>query len=210
MIVEPRVITTEHLAVRHAANAPNERTPGLHLSDVIKSIMCDLQPKRFDKSRPLDLMKFEFGFAFEAAMEFGLSLRHPGLLRPGEIECDGILCSPDGVDIEVEPWRGYEYKFTKMKAPPADGPGTDDPDCNGIRNDPRFFHWWCQIKCYAHAMALTDFSLVAGFINGDYREGPASPEQIRAWDISFNPRDTSEAWAMVLQHARSKGMLPRG
>jgi hypothetical protein len=197
MHLTPVELTLGDLQARHAHNAPHPRTPGLHLSDVLKDLLADKDPKRFDRSKPMDMIRVEAGFAFEHALEQALAARHPGLVRPGELVCEGVIGSPDGLDLDIDPPRLAEYKCTWMSSAP------------GIE-DAKFWHWWIQIRCYLYMLRevcgldLTEALLVVLFVNGDYRN---SGPQLLAWRATFDRREIVEAFAMVIKHARRKGML---
>lgn len=199
-------------AHRHEANAPNVRTPGLHLSDIYKSVMMEIAPDRFDKRDkdgqpiPPNDVDFETGFACEEMIARGLSLRHPGLWRPGEVvhHPDGartsIIGSPDGVDTEPLPWQLVEYKSTKMSA-------------RQPITDPKFYHYFLQIKGYLYmlnaeyGLGMHTAALFVCFICGDYSQGPASPAQILGWRFTFTEKELIDNFALLMRQARKKGML---
>lgn len=212
MLVAPVAIGPDWFEARHAANAPNVRTPGLHLSDIYKSYMVEVAPKRFDKRDkegnpiPANVVGFEMGFAVEEMIAQGMSVRHPGLWRPGEVvhQPEGarvpIIGSPDGVDIEPNPWQLVEYKSTKMSA-------------RQPITDPKFYHWFLQMAGYlymlnaAYGLGMDTALLIVCFICGDYAEGPATPSQILAWRFTFTEQEIIDKFAMLIRHARKKGML---
>jgi len=173
-----------------AFDASPERTPGLHLSTILKSISVELDPKRFNTGKPMDMKKIESGFTFERVLEIAFQSRREGIFRPGEIEKDGILMSPDGID--PEDWRLEEFKCTWMSD--FDAPGHQ-----------KFAHWFWQMRGYCYALETTRARLRALFVNGSYREGYSPTYHV--WDIEFSERELIENWAMVMNHARAKGML---
>ncbi len=185
------------LRVRHTANAPHLRSAGVHLSDITKDLMAEKDPKRFDKSKPMDMVRIEAGFAFEHALEQALAARHPGITRPGELVCEGVIGSPDGLDLDADPPRLLEYKCTWMSS------------AQDIQSA-KFWHWWVQIRCYLYMLReqcgldVLDAVLIAFFVNGDYRQ---SGPQLLAWHATFNRREIVEAFAMVVRHAQRKGLL---
>ena len=177
------------------------RTPGLHVSQIIKSICIDIDPKRFkQENERLPWERFETGFTFERVLEMALQSRRADIFRPGEVEQDGIILSPDGIDPDGsifsfatpgDPFILEEYKFTWMSSREA-------PDAT------KFLHWFWQMKAYCHALQTTRARLRVMFINGNYTDN--SPIY-RVWDIQFTERELLENWHMLVQHARAKGWL---
>jgi hypothetical protein len=197
MHLTPADLTLGDLQARAAYAASHLRSEGVHLSTVLKDLLADKDPKRFDRSKPIDMIRVEAGFAFEAALEQALAARHPGLMRPGEVVCEGLIGSPDGLDLEADPPYLAEYKCTWMSS------------AHGIE-DARFWHWWVQVRCYLYmlheacGLDVLDALLIALFVNGDYR---GSGPQLLAWRATFDRRELIEAFAMVVNHGRRKGLL---
>lgn len=214
MIITPVEISTKDLEDRQAANSPNERSEGLHQSDIIKSICVELDPKRFDPSKPFDRVRLETGFAFERALEGGLIRRHPGLIRPGEVECDGVCGSPDGVITDTEPWRITEYKATWMSSGVSNavckaayaGDATAIEQCVSAISQQKFWHWIVQMKGYCYMTNLPDAWLIAWFCMGDYNRAFGGPQMLSFY-FHFSDRDLVENWSMLISHAKQKGML---
>lgn len=173
-----------------AFEAAPHRSEGLHLSQIIKSICVEIDPKRFkSESERLPWERFESGFTFERVLEHAFAARREGIFRPGEVEKDGVIMSPDGID--PADWRLEEYKFTMMSSREAP-------------QHMKFVHWFWQMKAYALALETTRARLRAMFLNGDYR---GSGPQYFAWDVEFTEQELHENWAMLIQHARHKGWL---
>lgn len=203
IISPPQTIAPEELVAKMRANDPHERSVGLHQSDIIKSLAADLEPERFDSSKPMDMTRVETGFAFEHILERGLAARHTGLFRPGEVSADGITGSPDGLDIGVDPWVLYEFKATWMSIK------------DGIQHT-KFRHWLWQIKGYLYMLQLHRARLIALFVRGHYKwedatvDGvvlPSGPLLLQ-WDMEFTDEELLFNWAYLVKHARQKGMLP--
>jgi hypothetical protein len=185
--------------------AAPQRTPGLHVSQIIKSICIDIDPKRFtQENERLPWERFESGFTFERVLEVALQSRRADIFRPGEVEKDGIILSPDGIDAAGDEFSfaatwvpGYvdwvleEYKFTWMSSREA-------PDAA------KFIHWFWQMKAYCYALETLRARLRVLFVNGDYQ---GSGPQYKVWDIQFTERELIENWNMLLGQARAKGWL---
>lgn len=169
-------------------DASPTRTDGLHVSTIIKSICQEIDPKRFSTKGDLPWNRFETGFTFERVLELAFASRLPHIFRPGEIELDGILMSPDGIDPD-----GFvleEYKCTWMYS-------NDAPDST------KFWHWFVQMKAYCHALGTLRARLRVLFVNG---WGNKEPEY-KVWNIAFTDAELQDNWNMILKHARGKGWL---
>lgn len=173
-----------------AFDAGPVRSPGLHLSDILGPMAQDIAPKRYSTSTPMNWNKVETGFAFERALETAFQARRVDIFRPPEVEKDGILMSPDG--INPDGWILEEFKATWMS-------DFDAPE------HPKFFKWLWQIKSYCFAIDTNRATLRALFVNGSYREG-YNPDY-HVWDIEFTDRELQENWQMVLANGRAKGLL---
>lgn len=171
--------------------ASPERTPGLHLSQILKSICAELDPKRFSGG-PLDFNKIETGFTFERVLETAFQSRRENIFRPGEIELDGVLMSPDGLDASDPAGLVLEeFKCTWMSDREAP-------------HSTKFWHWLAQMKAYCYALGTTRARLRALFVNGNYKNsGPT----YHVWDVRFTETELDENWRMVVGHARMKGWL---
>lgn len=185
--------------------ASPERTPGLHVSQIIKSICVELDPKRFSQENErLPWERFETGFTFERVLEMAIQARRANIFRPGEIEKDGIIMSPDGIDLDstaflfntifIPGWDDCvleEYKFTWMSS-------------NEAPTASKFLHWFWQMKAYCYALQTLRARLRVMFVNGDYR---GSGPQYRVWDVLFTEAELIDNWQMLLGQARAKGWL---
>lgn len=166
------------------------RTPGLHLSDVIKSILDTTEPGKY--SGPIDPLYTDPGFTFERLLETAWTSRLVNIVRPGEFERDGIICSPDGIDIN-DPHRPelIEIKITEMSS----------VDCP---LDPKFRKWLWQMGAYCHVCGLTSARLHALFLRGDYKK---KRREYGVWRITWTLEELDSVWSMIIGHARDKGWL---
>lgn len=214
MLIE-RVDDPELIArMGQSASFGTRSTDTLHLSDIYKSLMTRLQPKRFGK--PIDgdaLRRMEVGIAFENVLEQGLAEKF-ATTRTGEIVSDeGIHMSPDGVNPVLD--CGEEYKATWMSARPLNfgksnqgtSPYTDE---YGMPTD-KYLHWFIQMKGYAKWLGTRKFQLRALHVNGDYQKHGDSPfpynPQFLTHQIEFTPHEIDENWTMLTNYARIEKML---
>jgi hypothetical protein len=205
MIITPCPHGLEELLGKSSA----PRSGGLHMSTIYNDLYSGLEPKRFDKSKPMDPLRLEAGLALEEMLEEGLRKRLRGPQRPGEfVNADGIAFSPDLIIFNGSVKLG-EIKLTWMssKGVPRE-PGGTFPQ--------KFDKYFTQMQCYCHALETSHARLIAFFVNGqNYFKGragqPGDPQgygpELLAWDIEFSAREIREGYQMVLNHARHRGML---
>jgi hypothetical protein len=179
----------------------------LHLSDIYKSLMKQVQPKRFDKRDkagaplPMDMNKVETGLLFENMLERSLAEKF-ATVRPGEVVSDeGVYMTPDGVNPVS--MAGEEYKCTWMSTRNKYGttPYTDEDGAPNVK----FLHWFIQMKGYAKWLGTDTFLLRALHINGNY-EHPYEPTFL-THRIQFGQAEIDENWRMLMNHARNERML---
>lgn len=163
------------------------RTAGLHLSQIIHSICASLEPNKY--SGPINPLYTDPGFTFERVMETAWASRLV-VWHPGEFECDGIACSPDGVRFDKGDARLVELKMTEMST-------------DGFPDAPKFRKWIWQMGSYCYVMDLAIAELHVLFLRGDYKK---VRRDYRAVEIRWEPGETEKIWSMIRQHADEKGM----
>lgn len=175
------------------------RTPGLHLTDIVRAILQRLDPKRFAKDFPTGASENwqEAGFIWEDVLTRALAARidHDGeqRFRPGEITRDGIIGSPDGVCLAPDGMvRVEEYKCTWKSARSFD------------LYDKKYLWWLLQIQGYCAMLDTTEADLHVLHINGDYT---GYIPQVSAWRLVFTPRELAEQWQSFLNTAKREGLL---
>lgn len=177
------------------------RSSGLHLSDIYKSLMARMQPKRFSGGT-MDMGKIETGLLFENMLERSLAEKF-ATHRPGEVISDeGIAMTPDGVNLAEG--CGEEYKCTWASTRHHDGGTTPYTDGYGMPNQ-KFLHWFIQMKGYAKWLNTDTFLLRTLHVNGDYAH-PYKPAFV-THRIRFTETEIQDNWRMLMNHARSEGML---
>jgi hypothetical protein len=169
----------------------------LHVSDIYKSINQELDPKRFSDDGGPNLEKMEVGLLFESILEEALAQKY-GTFRPGEVELDGVLMSPDGLNMTDEALE--EFKCTWMSSRHG------IVDLYGYPNQ-KFQHWFWQMKAYCYALGCRKAILTVLFVNGDYDRANGMNPQLKRYRIEFSEEELVENWSMLVNHAREKGML---
>lgn len=184
------------------ADSGEPRSEGLHLTDIIKSIQAELgwdyKGKGFEDMQ----LTMDLGFTWEEVLSKAHADRRC-MVRPGEVEKDGIIGSPDGVgpnpglkddegNILVEPSNEvilFEHKLTwkSIKTPITDN-----------------WYYMTQGKAYC---AMTGFSVCfweAVYLMGNYKG--SGPLYRKCW-VRFTEDEIKHNWEMIVNHAQEKGML---
>ena len=193
MIITPRPDRVSQILSAFPLSSPG-RSKGLHLSDIIRYIMIHAEPEKYlrDDGDAFRL-RINTGLRFEEAIErseaaalFG-SL---GIIRPGEILQDGILMTPDGVELREDgELVVHEYKNTWKSSRQS------------LTHD-KHWAWMMQIKSYCFGLATRYAELWPRWVNNDY--APPSPK-LACFDLEFTTLELFETWDMVLRH--KKGAL---
>lgn len=168
------------------------RSAGLHLSDIYGDMERTIDPS-------LSLMTDEElawyrngGFLWERI--FGKVMAdcftRGDIIRPGEVYKDGIIGSPDNIDLTT--MRVVETKATWKSVRKWES------------MEKWFWVWLVQMKGYCHMADTLEAELYALFMNGDYRGSGPLP---RAALFQFTKIELVENWAMLKQHAHKRGWL---
>lgn len=174
-----------------------DRSPGLHLSQVLDLLEETLYGNPDGSYVPSGgsawskAALFSLGFIWERVLtdQALKGLTESGrLIRPGEVESDGIVMTPDGycVDGILEEWK-CTFKSSG----------------NDIAGE-KFRRWWWQIKSYCRAVGVNRARLRVLFVMGDWR---GSGPQWKGWEAEFTDRELEENWSMVLNEARRRKWL---
>ena len=173
----------------------NPRSPGLHLTDVIKDLMVvsglDKKNEGNTWSRQPTM---NAGFIWEEVIftnwEDAMSAALAKLMgqklswyQTGELSYDGIYLTPDGLDVVATPWILQEAKCTWKSA----------------KNSP-VDNWRYMVQAKAYCMALNIDRVMFHILHlmGDYK---GSGPQYKPWLIIFQPHEIVENWEMLTNHA---------
>lgn len=176
--------------IRLLSGPDRPRTAGLHISSVIRDLLKRMDPKKYpdDSKSPmgLPLWRWEIGFLWEEIWSRAV-LRDKGVFTQPELEHEGLLLTPDAVDMSAE--ELWEFKATWKKA--CENPADDQ--------DRKFWAWFVQMKAYCYVLGLLQARLVVIFVNGDYRQsGPICG----MWRYRFTKAELKENWKMLKDHAK--------
>lgn len=167
------------------------RSPGVHVSQIVKSIMQILAPKRFDPASGLNWEKIAAGWAWEEVLGDGFCKLNQDVIQQfGELELDGISGTPDGYNPNENALE--EYKATWASA-------------RRDITDDLFYHWLLQTQAYLKMAGLDTVIFRVFFVCGDYTH-PFAPCW-RSWRLTFEQSELDANWSVLLRHARKKGWL---
>lgn len=174
------------------AARPDERSTGLHASQIYGDLFQDLEPTRFRSDSKPNIVKMAVGLAWEQWLEKTLQAMGEMVERPKEqMSEEGIAYSPDLLVVNGKDRVG-EIKATWMSS-------------YGAPSDPKFNKWFVQIMLYCWWLQIPDARLYGLFLGGDYREH--RDPQFLVWDISFSLRELRENHQMNINHAKHKKLL---
>lgn len=171
------------------------RSEGLHLSTIIADIAIQMG---FFEDKPLNPVRGALGFAWELYLENSWCIEN-GVYRPGEVVCDGIAGSPDGLGTDDE---GHfflgEYKHTWYST---------------NKNFEDMWYFQAQTKSYCWMLSASTGDLVdtvrmpVAYVNGDYKH-PYEPEYADT-KITYTFDELHDNWRMITSHAVAQGWLEK-
>ena len=165
--------------------AGTRSTNRVHVSDIYNDIEKTLFPRKTtgDLSNPLWA---EGGFLFEIALSKALGDKLGA--RPGEVELDNLVGSPDRYDPDTGILYEYKCSWKSSKTHPSER-----------------WTWMTQLKAYCKLLGTCTAELHVLYLNGDYREhfGP----KYRVFLFCFTEREIEENFEMLKNHAKSKGWM---
>jgi hypothetical protein len=165
-----------------------DRLVGLHLSDIVRFAMKEAG-RNLDLPNEQKGVRAYAGFLWEEALEWAFK-RAMGFTRPVQrqirTELDGILMSPDGVDVEFN--RLEEYKFTWK---------SHRSFVEQSEFELTYWNWLMQIKAYCLSLGTCECDLFAFFARGDYG-ADGGPKVVRR-RLVFEDDELLRNWANVLK-----------
>ncbi len=174
--------------------SPLVRSPGLHASDIYSDLYKELDPKRYDYQTEPNPLLLALGTAWEKHLEYLLEANGVVVERPAEfMSPEGIAYSPDLIFFNGVIRIG-EIKYTSMSA--------DDMPTEVTNNlPPKLDKFNCQLMLYAFWLGLSD-----GWLAILFNHKPWAPD-LRVFDLKWTEREKADNHAMLMAHARYKGML---
>lgn len=178
-------------AVARANSPSGPRTAGTHVSSLIRhlenTVMKPGQRKPYEELSREERRRMgnytSMGWAFEDIVRRSLRNALAGMygdvyMNPGEIEQDGIIGTPD--DLNLEFMAVEELKATWRSSR------------RNLETD--FWSWMVQMKAYCFMLRLREARLRTFFVNGNYRE---SGPQFKQWHIEFTDKELEDNWKML-------------
>lgn len=180
-IDEGRIIDLSELKI--SPEQSQVRSSGIHVSTVIRHISNTLSRKQGNEFSTYDLDHFAVvGRLWETQLALA-KYPEPRYVRIGEIECDGIIGSPDSVDTQE--WAVQEFKCTWRSA-------SKPPESE--------FDWMTQIKAYCYMLSMCRATLTVFYVGGVWR--PPQPIA-KEWSILFAPGELEDNWRMLVKNAEA-------
>lgn len=210
----------------HWGQSGTPRSAGVHLTDLIRSYLESIEPKK-KPSAPggwgggfTDLdSTCELGFCWERALEMALGMRldystqpdevlyewerlqkkYAQMVRPGEVVKDGVACSLDGflpLDREV-----VETKLVWQSSKNFD-----------LKSKNRR-KWLMQAMGYCKVMGVTTVNFLVCFVMADWspqaqgRGERHTGPLVREFQVVFEQEEIDNNWKLLIGHGKSKGMF---
>ena len=160
-----------------------------HLSGIIRDLELTLEPDKFKGTTSWDLNSAaQIGVFWEYVLEMAYadSFSHD----IGEVELDGIVGTPDGINVDEDGVYIQEFKLTWKSS----------------RNfcPTEHFYYKVQGMSYCKMANLSRCHWKVLFVNGNYR---GSGPQYKQWMVEFSELELQENWDSVLAHARYRGWI---
>ena len=166
----------------------HERSAGVHLSQIIQDMEETLYPDRFKNTASWDLsVAAQVGVFWELALE--RAYQDMFAVDVGEVELDGIVGTPDGVNFDESGSYVEEYKVTWKSS----------------ANDPiGIFKYRMQGLGYCKLLGVTRVLYRILHLMGDYK---GSGPQYKVWMVEWTQEEVDEAWDSIRNHARYRGWV---
>lgn len=168
------------------------RTEGIHLSNIIKWILTNLDPDTYKQGEISPELRalWEMGFIWEDAIADAMVRRYERstsrMVVQQEVLMDGVYMTPDAFDLRA--WLLHEYKFTRIS---SDRPITDV----------KFRHWLWQAKSYLRFYSATEAHVIVMHVMGNYRDKQFPVA--KRWVLEFSHQEIEANWRMILGAKRS-------
>lgn len=173
------------------------RSPGLHISQIYYDLELTVRANSREPMEEKELLFYRAGgFVWERIFSMALAQGHVAgkaaedVIRPGELMAEGIIGSPDGLDLRKG--RVVETKGTWKSSRKFD------------KLERYFWIWLVQCKGYCRLMGVNEAELYSFHMMGDYRGSGPLP---RAALLQFSRHEIEENWDMLKNHARKRGWL---
>lgn len=126
---------------------------------------------------------------WETALTAAFRERAPLTIRPGEVELDGVIGSPDGINFSDYSLEEYKCTWKSVKTTPD-----------------QIWKWMVQTKGYCKMLDMTRVLFRVLYVMGDYKH--SGPIYREFW-LEFSQEEIDMNWEMLINHAVRKGWLTK-
>lgn len=184
------------------------RTPGLHVSSLIRCIAAEtgiLKPEWVEDLSLVDVreitdftqvLRILIGLAWEVM--YADTIKDSVLDHPGEVCVDGVYMTPDGESVSVVRVENgveiydvvvHEYKTTYKSTRTVGDLSTQ-------------WIWLAQIKAYCKAKGTRYAQVHCLFLCGDYKF-PIKPD-FRVWFVEFTQEEIDRNWDLLMDYRQMR------
>lgn len=184
------------------------RTSGVHVSEIIKIKLLQIDPERYGQEFAEDQRDnlWHAGYLWEEIIAKVFAegrASTSALVKGSEIVDEGIYLTPDWIEIGTDP-AGVEHLYVSETKASWKSSREWGKDPNTAIWDKRFVGWRMQFGAYARALQTLHARLHVLWMNDDYTK---FLPKMRTYEITFTPRELDENWAMLKNTARKQGWL---
>lgn len=182
-----------------AIDHPRSKDSRPHLTDILNDLADAIGAGKGNKYAPISEKDLEFYAAGGWLWERVFNLAHAesiadgSMWSPGEIECEGIVGTPDRLLIEDA--RGLVVQELKCRWQSAN------------KFDSLEKNYWvelAQIQSYCYMLSTNHADIHVFYVCGDWK--PPIPKA-RSAHLEFSDQELHDNWKMIRNHAVRKGWL---
>ncbi len=206
---------TAHLSLKllsaHGQEMGEGRSPGDHLSDVIKFMRASsgMKVSDFDDDgmSPADKARLMGGFVLEICLEhsFKSYLRMQLKGVQAEIQADGIYMTRDWVEETPEGdvvWEGKSTEQTRRRFDEGLEKLQEELDSGLLFEDTtlfgEFWGWFMQLMSYCYHSGTTKGNLVVWWKRGNYKWDNEGRADVRVYPFTFTLEEMQRNWERIL------------
>ena len=198
------MIVTELEAPLYLPPPPVPRSPGIHVSNIIRCLAGEtgiLRPEWVEElsladartiTDPVSILRINIGLAWE---KHYIPMLPDVIDHPGEMQYEGIYLTHDGESVSViiteSKGQRWELLVHEVKA-------TYKSSRNVAKDLGGQWMWMSQIKAYCKAKATRYATLHTLFLCGDYSY-PIRP-QLKKWLIEFSQEEIDANWSLLMDY----------
>lgn len=202
-----------------------ERTPGMHVSRIIRSIAIESKILKTEEAQSLSLIEMGGGddewwrsldpvaqlrVAIGMAWEDWYLSKVPNVVyQPGEMTVEGVYLTPDGESLDmivVERYETYVLAIHECKA--------TYKSTKTVGNFESQWMWMAQIKAYCKAAGCRVAYVHVLFLCSDYKY-PISPSlgpdkvQPQVWRLEFDQQEIDDNWDLLMTYVHHRQIQER-